>query len=362
MHHWINHDDQLAELLGNPPDIVCLDTEFMRTNTFFPKLALIQIGQGAEDSYLIDPLADLDLAPLSDFLTDPARTCVMHSCKEDLEAFATRLPKGLGTLFDTQIAAAFAGLGSGLGYQRLVHAITGIDLPKTETRSDWLQRPLTEQQLDYAAQDVIHLDTLREELTRRLEQRGYLAWFTEDCARLIEQASHREPEPEPQTAFRGAASWPRERQVIVRRMALWREASARTLDRPRSWLLDDSSIMDLAARPPTSSEDLFKRTKGIRALRGAQRAELMAVIDAPIEPDELVFETIPPATTPQQRRLLSSLKQVANAIAAKLDIPESLLCARRHIEVLMTTGTWPPALEGWRRPLLHDALMERLDA
>ncbi len=359
MHRWIKHDDQLADLLERQPASVCMDTEFMRTNTFLPKLALIQIGIG-EESALVDPLANLDLAPLSRFLADESRTSVMHSCKEDLEALATRLPDALGTLFDTQIAAAFAGLGPGLGYQRLVHDLTGIELPKTETRSDWLQRPLTSQQLDYAAQDVAHLETLRAELTRRLEQRGYLAWLTEDCARLLEQADHRDADPEPQTAFRGAATWPPERQAILRRIARWRDASARALDRPRSWILDDSTIMDLAARPPARSEELFARTKGQRALRGPQRAELLSLLHAPIEANDLEFEPIPPATTPQQRRLLSSLKSVANDIAEKLDLPASLLCSRRHLDALMTRSHWPASLEGWRRPLLHDPLMERL--
>src|SRR5690606_18724233 len=109
-------------------------------------------------------------------------------------------------------------------------------------------------------------------------------------------------------------------------------------------------------------EDLRSRTRGLRALRGAQRAELLAVLHAPIEPAEREFTPIPAPSSPQQRRLLAGLKQVANEIASRLDLPEGLLCARRHLERLVATGTWPAALEGWRKPLLHDALMERIGA
>jgi ribonuclease D len=361
MHDWIDRDAQLAALLAESPQAPCLDTEFMRTDTFAPKLALIQLGIAGRIA-LIDPVAHIDLAPLAEMLGDPARTCVMHSASEDLEALATILPRGLGRLFDTQIAAAFAGLGAGLGYQRLVREITGVELPKSETRSDWLQRPLTALQLDYAAQDVIHLDALREVLQNRLRQRGYADWFAEDCARLVERARHREADPEPQVAFRGAASWPRERQAVLRRVALWREAAARSLDRPRAWLLDDTRILDLVARPPADAEDLFARTRGLRALRGAQRAELLDLLRRPVQPGELDFAPIPAPSSPQQRRLLGNLKHAANAIAARLDLPEGLLCARRHLDALVTTGAWPAALEGWRKPLLHDALMERIHA
>lgn len=359
MHHWIDRSDQLAALLDNPPDAPCLDTEFMRTNTFFPKLALVQIALGDRIA-LIDTAADLDLAPLAAVLGDRERTCVMHSASEDLEALATVMPEGIGRLFDTQIAAAFAGLGPGLGYQRLVREITGIELPKTETRSDWLQRPLTALQLEYAAQDVMHLDVLREDLARRLQQRGYADWFAEDCARLVERARRRHPEPEPQTAFRGAATWPLDRQAVLRRIALWRDAAARALDRPRTWLIDDARILDLVARPPADGEELFARTRGLRALRGPQRAELLGLLQAPVDPAEREFAPIPPPSSPQQRRQLAGLKSVANDIAARLDLPDGLLCARRHLDILVATGAWPAALEGWRKPLLYDALMERI--
>ncbi|MFC4821918.1 ribonuclease D [Dokdonella ginsengisoli] len=358
MGEWIDHPDALTRLLENPPATVGLDTEFMRIDTFLPKLALVQIEIDGRIG-LIDPVADVDLAPLAALLGDAARCCVMHSASEDLEALATR-HCALAQLFDTQIAASFAGLGAGLGYQKLVSALLGVDLPKAETRSDWLRRPLSAQQLEYAAQDVVHLPALRAELSARLETRGYLAWFAQDCARLLERARQREPDPEPQQSMRGAADWPRERQALLRRVLLWRDRTARAIDRPRPWLLDDAHALDLSARPPADADELAERTRGLRALRGAQRAELLDVLQQPLTPEELQFAPIPAAPSPREKAAIAAMKEVVAARAKELDLPEGLLCARRHLEALLATQRWPASLDGWRRDVLHDALLARL--
>src|SRR5690606_34536635 len=190
---WIERSDTLRQRLADAPPLLGLDTEFMRTDTFLPRLALVQM-EVAGTIALVDPLAVDDPHPLADTLADPARTTVMHSASEDLEALAT-WSCHIARLYDTQIAAAFAGLGAGLGYQKLVREVTGIELPKDETRSDWMQRPLTARQLDYAAQDVAHLPRIHAALDARVTERGYAAWLAEDCARLLEKSRHREPDP-----------------------------------------------------------------------------------------------------------------------------------------------------------------------
>jgi ribonuclease D len=355
---WIDRQDALDRLLDNPSTRIGLDTEFMRIDTFLPKLALVQVEIDGRIG-LLDPLADLDLAPLAALLGDAARPCVMHSASEDLEALATR-HCALSHLFDTQIAAAFSGLGAGLGYQKLVGTLLGVDLPKAETRSDWLRRPLSAQQLEYAAQDVVHLPALHAELSSRLQTRGYLAWFAQDCERLLERARQREPDAQPQQALRGAADWPRERQALLRRLLLWRDRTARAIDRPRPWLLDDAHALDLSARPPTDADALAERTRGLRALRSAQRTELLEVLQQPLSPDEMEFAPIAPAPSPREKAAINAMKDVVAARAKELDLPEGLLCARRHLEALLATGRWPASLEGWRRDVLHDALVARL--
>jgi len=355
---WIERSDALRSLLDAAPATIGIDTEFMRIDTFWPKLALVQIELDGHIA-LIDPTADVDPAPLAAVLGDPQRTCVMHSASEDLEAFGT-WSCSIARLFDTQIAASFAGLGAGLGYQKLVRELVGIDVPKGETRSDWLRRPLSAEQLEYAAQDVVHLPVLHAELSARVAGRGYGAWLEEDCARMLERARMREPDADPQTGMRGAADWPRETQGLLRRVLIWRDRTARAINRPRSWLLDDPHALDLCARPPKSSEQLTERCKGHRALRGAQRSELFDVLIAPMTDAELEFAPIPRAPSAREKSTITAMKEIVAARATSLDLPEGLLCARRHLETLLATRQWPHALEGWRRGVLHDGLMTLL--
>ena len=359
MADWIDRTETLLEINQHPGQLIGLDTEFMRTDTFAPKLALIQI-EITEHIGLIDPLAGIDMSALAARLGDPQTISIMHSASEDLDALSPLLPNSLGTLFDTQIAAAFCGLGAGLGYQKLVLSVCDVDLPKGETRSDWLKRPLSPAQLEYAAQDVVHLPVLHAHLSARLAKRGYAEWHAEDCVRMLERARHREPDLQPQTSYRGAADWTREQQALLRRVLIWRDATARRIDKPRPWILDDPRLLDLSANPPTDVNDLAERGRGLRALRGAERVELFELLRRPLSADELEFDPIAAQADGEERRVIKSLKEIVTARASELDLPEGLLCSRRHLESLYVSRQWPTALEGWRKPLLHDALMARL--
>jgi ribonuclease D len=281
----------------------------------------------------------------------------MHSAGEDLEALLPLLPDGPGELFDTQIAAAMAGIGFGVSYQKLVGQLLGIELAKAETRSDWLQRPLSPAQLEYAALDVAWLPQLHEVLAHKLDELGRSGWLREDCRALIERVCHAQSDPQPQRAFRGAADWPIERQALLRRLLLWREAAARTFDKPKPWLLDDAHALNLASQPPRDSDELFERTRGLRALRGPQRQELQALLEAPLT-TKICDRAHPAAADSAQKRAVGEMKAAVAAIAEQLSIPETLLCARRHLESLVTDRIWPAALEGWRKALLHDALTQ----
>lgn len=354
MVHWITRQTDLAGFLASALEGIGLDTEFMRTNTFAPRLALIQLRVGDETA-LVDPTAALDPQPLANVLGDSARVVVMHSASEDLEALAT-WSCSIARLFDTQIAASFSGLGVGLGYRALVLRLAGVELPKSETRSDWLHRPLTPAQLDYAAQDVQYLQVLQAALSERLAQRGYSTWFAEDCQRLLDRARTHGPDPEPQRGFHVAAAWSRPRQALLRRILLWREQTARAIDRPRPWLLDDAHALDLAADPPATLEALRSRTAGLRALRGDLRHQLLERLSTPLEEVEMEFSAIRPPLDPAQKREVSALKEGVAKIARELDLPEGLLCARRQLESWVATRRWPRALEGWREALLRPLL------
>ncbi|MGH8182487.1 MAG: ribonuclease D [Rhodanobacteraceae bacterium] len=347
-HAWIDH----AGALPVPADgaLLGLDTEFMRRNTFYPKLALVQVAH-AEACWLIDAVAYDAGADLRALVA--GRTCVMHSPSEDMEALAPLLGDTPFELFDTQVAAALCGMGPGLSYQKLVATVLGIDIPKDETRSDWLQRPLTANQLDYAAQDVTHLAALHDRLALELERRGRNTWLAEDCARLVRRPHH-DADPQPQRGFSGAAEWPREAQARLQRVLLWRDATARSIDRPRPWVLDDAHALSLSQQPPASASELFERVKGQRALRGPQRAELLALLQAQATPEDLAnLAPIPASPRGEAKRAVDAMRAVVQAVAAKLDLPPGLLCPRRLVEEFAVSHAWPAALQGWRAGLLQ---------
>ncbi len=361
VYDWLDSESALESWIAAQPApaVIGLDTEFMRTDTFYARLALVQANIGGRTAVIDAPALNGHIA-LAARLADARNVCVMHSASEDIEALSAILPSGPATLFDTQIAAAMTGFGPGLSYQKLVAALLGVDLPKGETRSDWLRRPLSPAQLDYAAQDVEHLPRIHALLAAKLAELGREEWLAEDCRRLVDKVCRAEPDAQPQRAYPRASDWPREQQALLRKILRWRESKARALDKPRSWILDDARILDLAAHPPQDSADLFERCKGLRALRGPQREELLGMLHTPLAADELDVAPIPPSPSPADRRLLTALRETVAGIAQSLNLPDGLLCPRRHLEALIAERAWPIALDGWRKPLLHDALMARI--
>jgi ribonuclease D len=354
---WIADVPSLQRWLDACADasVLGLDTEFMRRDTFHARLALVQLA-AAGRSALLDPLA-FDAGPVLRAYLDPAAvTCVMHSPSEDIEVLAPLLPQGPPHLFDTQLAAAYAGFGVGLSYQRLVAELTGVALPKDETRSDWLKRPLSDAQCAYAALDVAYLAPLHAELTRRLAARGVSDWFAEDCERLLARIGD-EDDPQPQRAIRSAADWPRDRVALLRRLLLWRERMARSLDTPRGWLLDDANAAQLALDPPATLEALHQRTRGQRTLRGAARADLLEQLRRPLTPEEIdATAAVPAALDPAGKRALAAMKAAVDVLALELDLPAPLLAARRPLEAYLETRQWPARLRGWRRAQLEPRL------
>jgi len=359
---WIDNPDALQSWLADiaVDAAVGLDTEFMRRNTFYPQLALLQLGWNGRYA-LIDPLAfDIGDA-LQPLLGDGAAVSIMHSASEDLETLSPLLPGGPKNLFDTQIAAAFVGMGLGISYRALVAELAGVDLDKGETRSDWMQRPLTASQISYAALDVVYLKTIHQQLGERLQQRGRSAWHAEDCERLKRRASQRAGDPQPQRAMRAAADWQREQQALLRRLLLWRDRSARQLDVPRPWLLDDTLALSLAQHAPASLSELDQRTRGQRALRSAQRSELFDVVAAAVSADEVAATlSIPSHPQGEAKKALGAMKDSVDTFAADLDLPPGLLCPRKVLEEYVVTSEWPEFLEGWRREVLHDRLVSLL--
>jgi ribonuclease D len=358
---WITQRSELEHWLSKLPSdtVLGLDTEFMRRNSFYPQLALLQLGWNGRYA-LVDPLA-FDIAGALQPLNGSHAVTVMHSASEDLETLAPWLPEGPGVLFDTQIAAAFVGMGLGISYRAMVADMAGVELDKGETRSDWMQRPLTPSQRAYATLDVVYLETIHRQLSERLAQRDRTAWHAEDCERLKRKSCRREGDPQPQLALRAAAEWPREQQAMLRRILLWRDTAARRLDRPRPWLVEDTLALSFAQQRPVGLEDLEQRSSGQRALRHPQREELLELLAIPVTDEEIAAtQSIPPYPQGKAKQALAAMKDSVDGIATELDLPSGLLCSRKTLEDYVVTARWPETLEGWRRSVLHDRLASLL--
>lgn len=354
MADWITSAAELeSRLAALEDDAVALDTEFIREKTYYPQIALVQLEARGE-ILLIDPLATGEAQALQRVLRGPALK-IMHSPSEDLQVFK----RAYGTLprpmFDTQVAAAMAGYGSGLGYQALIEKLLGIRLEKGETRSDWLRRPLSESQLHYAADDVLHLRAAWRILDAKLRELGRLEWLMEDGERQLAAAERDEPDPNPHLAVRSAARLKPEQQARLRRLLNWREEQARRSDKPRSWVVDNELIVDLASRSfaKRSDYDAFLDSRPNAPRR--TRDELWQSVSAPLDETDTNLP-LAKEPDPRWREPLKRMQDAVAAVAAQLALPEGLLAARRHLEAFLAAREWPRALEGWRRPLLEPAL------
>ncbi|MGE4366369.1 ribonuclease D [Thermomonas sp.] len=353
MTHWIDTPDALRARLARPPATIGLDTEFIRERTYWPQLALVQIALDADDILLVDPLVPGMCEALAPLLADPAVLKLMHSPSEDLVAFKHACKVLPAPLFDTQAAAALCGLGAGLGYQKLVQALTGTALAKGETRSDWLRRPLSPAQLEYAADDVRHLHALHQTLDARLQARGRAAWLAEDSARQLVDAHGDAGDRWPHLALRSAQFLDADGQRRLLRLLRWREAQARLRDRPRSWILDNELAVTLARQAPTDPQAL---QAALDATPKSPRVLRDALWQALVTP--LADETQAPLARGDDRdkRQLRALQDVVTAVAAELGLPESVLAPRRLLEGLQDGSGWTGALAGWRRAVLEPRL------
>ena len=251
-----NEDLAQASRLWAEAPVLGLDTEFVRTNTFFHKLGLIQVSDG-RTSWLVDPLAARDLTPLAAVFRSPG-VKVLHSASEDMEVFY----RGLGVLpeplFDTQVAGALAGAGAFLSYQKIVAAYLGVELAKEETRTDWIARPLSAAQLAYAAEDVAFLVPLYERLKSDLESQDRLSWPFEDSASLLDTSRFEEDSEGAYLRVKGAGRLDRRQLAALRSLAAWRDREARRRDMPRSFVLKEDLLLTLATRRPKVLRDLQK--------------------------------------------------------------------------------------------------------
>lgn len=363
---WIDNDQALATLLAEHADsrVVAVDTEFMRRDTFYPQVALVQLCFDEEVAWLVDPLAIDDPSPLRDLLARANITKVLHSASEDLEVFDRWLGVLPEPLFDTQRAAALLGHEFGLGYRALVETLCGLELPKGETRSDWLQRPLTEAQCDYAAQDVTWLLAVWRVLDEEARQQGRLDWVLQEGRDTL--VNFREALAHPVQRIKSAWKLNRQQLAALMRLCEWREAEARRRDKPRGWILDDAACFALALRQPNSVGELqgLDEVKPATARRYAgELLELLA--DVGRLPDKALPERLPGPLDAEQRRVLKALRQRGQALATELGVAPAALLSGKDYELLLREAAGsgvavPGHWSGWRASRVIEPLRAAL--
>lgn len=358
---WIQDPAALQARFAQRPARIGLDTEFIRERTFWPQLALVQIaldnGSGTlspDDILLVDPLVPGMADALAPILADTAILKVMHSPSEDLVAFRHTCGVVPSPLFDTQAAAALAGIGGGLGYQKLVEQLTGTALAKGETRSDWLRRPLSPSQLEYAADDVRHLFEMHDILVDQLQRSGRDEWLVEDAARTVANAVAEGPERWPHLSLRSAGFLEPEAQRRLLRLLRWRDQYARSHDRPRTWILDNELAVSIARTPPIDLAGLLRMFDGQPKAPRKLADAIWQTLQTPL-PDEADAPDARQAET-RDKAKLRRLQDAVAACSKTLELPDGVLASRRWLEALMDTGEWPDALAGWRRTVLEPTL------
>src|SRR3954467_714705 len=231
-----------------------LDTEFMPEGRYRPLLCLVQIAVAGEVAVL-DPLDRLPPGPLAEVLADPAIEIVLHAGRQDVAILRREWKTTFTNVFDTQVAAGFAGFSAQAGYNGLLHDVLRIRLPKTASFTRWDARPLTDEQIRYARGDVEHLLPLADDIQRRLGERGRLEWAREECVAIAEATDERDPDEVWRRLPRVSGLDPKER-AVARALAAWRERTAAKEDRPVGAVLRDPTVVELAKRQPSGRRDL----------------------------------------------------------------------------------------------------------
>lgn len=358
----IDRPEQLAAAVARWQSAprIALDTEFVRERTFRARLGLVQVAV-ADEVALVDAVRIDDLSPLGAIVGSTASRKILHACSEDVPVLRRATGVALGPLLDTQIAAAFAGLGPALSYGALVLALFDVTLHKGETRTDWLRRPLSPEQLRYAADDVDYLPEVAAELERRLTALGRLAWALEDSATL---AAADADGPAPADAWRrvkGLDRCPARVQAVARELAAWREREAARLDVARPFLLRDETLLALASRDGVSLQDVV-RLPGYdpqrHATHAARWAEALATAHLELASREPSPAPPVPSAADFDRRIAigDAVSALVARRATELSLPPELLLSRRQRDRALDAwggrGSLTAVIGGFRGTLL----------
>ncbi len=363
---WIADGHALAEVTqGWVGRCVGFDSEFIRVRTFYPEAALYQAAVGGH-VVLIDPLplSDAEMRPLGEALASPGVNLVMHACSEDLELLRRHLGIVPATLFDTQIGGSFVFPEPGLGYQALVRRLLGLEIDKSETRSDWRRRPLSQAQLEYAAVDVLHLEEMQALLLQKLESLGRRTWVEAEMAQLLVASVQQRPLEEYYLGVRDAWRLGDRARTVLRDLCAWREATARTRDRPRGRIVPDALLVEIARRGMRRRQEIAALL--LPPLSDRWAPELEALIEAALAADAVPAAAAPAPLAQELGDLVKALREPLVALAGSLQLSEGLLGSRRLLESLLRARIagdveLPVEWQGWRAEVVYPVLRPVLE-
>ncbi|WP_027008118.1 ribonuclease D [Conexibacter woesei] len=348
-----------------------IDTEFMGEGRYQPLLCLIQIalddGEGGAEVIVLDPLTEeYDPAPLAEVLADPAIEIVLHAARQDVALLRRDWGQQITNVFDTQVAAGFAGMRAQLGYEPLLKETLGVRLRKSASFTRWDDRPLTEEQLGYAREDVLHLLQVASALQGRLTELGRLDWAREECAAFTAIDDRRDLEVVFGKLPRVNSLDPSQR-AVARELVAWREESARGADRPVSSILHDAALVEIAKRRP-QNVDRLRQIRGLNEAtlhrRGKQIVE--AVVRGREQPPIPVEGVKPTQPDAEDAPLIALGEALVRTRAMESELAYELIAARADLQKIVTAvrnGEPEPSvrtLEGWRREVVGDELLELL--
>ena len=367
----------LPSLLRNAPDLaaVCdrlradgvaaLDTEFVWTSTYRPRMGLVQLGSASGEGWALDCLTGASTAPLADLLRDASCVKILHAAQQDLEHLAAYAHATPRNVFDTALAAGFAGFPAAIGLQRLLKDALDVGLPKTETRTDWCRRPLSPQQVEYALDDVRYLAELRAHLLRRAEDLGTAAWLAEDLALFDDPARYAPPDPdEVWRRVKGVGRLDAIGRAILRAVAAVRERTAAEWNLPRNWLGDDDSLIEMAWHCPDTADDVRLRH---RLRQSSQRNEIMRRYASAARAAAATLPgDCPPSPVrnlgPEFRDLVDEAMPFVRERATEIHVAPEILAPRAAVAAFLAAPDDPgasPLASGWRRSVLGDDLARR---
>ena len=352
---------RLAELCArlSKADYVTVDTEFLRENTFWPILCLVQLA-GPDDEGAVDTLAKgIDLDPLYELMADERVLKVFHAGRQDLEIFYHHTGRVPAPVFDTQLAAMVCGYGDQISYENLLARTIGVTVDKSSRFTDWSRRPLTDRQLNYAMADVTHLRPVYEKLAKQMKSTGRDHWLDEEMAVLTAPQTYKADPEDAWRRIKGRGGKGKRFLAILIEVAAWREREVQKRDIPRNRMLRDEAIMEIASHAPRKAETLAHvRSISSKMAEGSTGTAILQAIEdgiarpahsLPAPPERP--ERLPPGLGP----LTDLLKVLLKHNAEKQNVASRLIASGDDLERIAGDDTADvPALRGWRREIFGE--------